>query len=68
MTGADKAGTTGGTVYLVGTDCGTGVGTSGSGTTGGTKSPCALPARAYSITQRVDAATAKAYDKDEADK
>ena len=59
MTGTDGAGAVGGEVYLAGAACGMGVGTSGSGTTGGTKSPYALPARADSINQRVDTAAAK---------
>ena len=64
LTGAGGAGAAGGEVCLAGATCGTGVGTSGSGATGGTKSPYAPPARADSIKSRVDASAAKADDKD----
>ena len=64
LTGISGAGTVGGEVCLAGMACGTGVGASGSGATGGTKSPHALPARADSIKPRVDAAAAKVNGKD----
>ena len=53
---------------MTGTAYRPGVGANGYGTTGGTKSPCAPPARADFINPRVDTAGAKADNRNEANK